>query len=243
MLQNVVFADENCATWGLYAAIDQLRSIDEDASFAHAPLPTKDGYETTYMGRDTYQNYWVVVDNGDEQSKAVCEFIDFAYFSEFGKLVQLLGCMGEDTWYFDENGEVVYNEEYINAYAADSSIVTKQRGQGGWTVPQCYYAFEPLIKAREASWINQGEEYVAIKEDAKWATQVQQSYLTAAYKDSYFTEDEQEINNRYSADLNSYVYEQLCKFINGDRPLDEWEDYCQELKDTYHLLELTVIRN
>lgn len=243
LLQNIAFADENCATWGLFGAIDQLRSIDADASFAHAPLPTKEGYQTTYMGRDVYMNYWVVVDNDDEQSKAVCKFIDFAFFSEYGKLSQLLGCMGEDTWYFDEKGEVVYNEDYINAYAADTSIVTKQRGAGGWTVPQCYYAFDPLIAAREKAWDKEGEEYLALKENAKWATQVQQSYLTPAYKDGYFTENEKAIANRYSADLSSYVSEQLCAFIVGDRPLEEWENYCQELIDTYHLLELTVIRN
>ena len=47
---------------------------------------------------------------------------------------------------------------------------------------------------------------------------------------SYKLDDENEIINAYSADLNTYFDEQQTAFIMGTRSLDEWDDYVATVK-------------
>ena len=45
------------------------------------------------------------------------------------------------------------------------------------------------------------------------------------------TEEENDIYTEKWPDIETYVKENVVNFITGNRPLTEWEDYVQTLKD------------
>jgi len=251
-LAGKVFAGETGA-WGLEQNIASLRESDPDAVFYAAPFPTTDGYEPTYMGRKWWEGSWYLGNNGDEQSRAAAQFLDFAFFSEYGRVSQTLGIMGDGRWYFDENGEVVTTDEFIQGYLYDKTIVPGHEVGDTWY--QTPYVITPVQmfndrlaeekdKALKESFEAYGD-YAAVEEAAYnsvvQANLINAERMTDSFPSRPIKEEDQDTWDMYKSELYTYSTQMISAFIIGDEDLSEWDTYVQTLYDTYNLEEMYKI--
>jgi len=245
-LQNQVFAfDFSVATF--MNRIDELRAIDADAMFEAAPLPTVEGYEAAYMGRQPYDSFFFVGDNGDDdQARAAVTFMDFTWFSEYGKYLNNYGVMGPDTWYFDENGEVVFVEEFVDALLGgtlEKGAKANQQGGKGWhrTPMEYFYCEEIVTKQAAATLANKGEEYVNAVQTQKDATAINLKNLKAPFAMPYFSEEDADQYDFLMGDIITYTHEAFANFIAGERDLSEWDEYVKFVNEDLGLEEVIAI--
>ena len=121
------------------------------------------------------------------------------------------------TWYGTEgvdyeivDGEYRFNDVY---YDNKDNYLTKM-GYNCSALPFGYH----LYGAKQCNQV-----FAAINEFAQYVWNPSIGY-------SYKNDDENEIINAYSADLNTYFSEQQTAFIMGTRSLDEWDDYVATIK-------------
>lgn len=206
-----------------------LKEIDPDAYFLYAPFPTADGYELTMMGRAAYGNSFGIIDNGDEeQCRAALQFLDFAFFSDYGKYSEKLGVMGEG-WEFGENGEFIPITEYVEGIAK-GEIVLQESGANihfnGPTVSN--YELNKLYNEQSKAIKEAMEGYtpsMSEEQEANW--EEINAINTAAYcpyfPAFFMTQDDQDTVNTLTADLGTFVNEMLSRYILGTAELDNFQ--------------------
>ena len=121
------------------------------------------------------------------------------------------------TWYGTEgvdyelvDGEFKFNDVY---YDNKDNYLTKM-GYNCSALPYSYH----LYGSKQCTQV-----FAAIEDFSQYVVNPTIGY-------SYKNDDENEIINAYSADLNTYFSEQQTAFIMGTRSLDEWDDYVATVK-------------
>ncbi|PAV31194.1 ABC transporter substrate-binding protein [Virgibacillus profundi] len=171
----------------------------------------------TKINHPAYQIGKFAITSENEHPEATMRWIDYFYGDEGSKLA-FMGIEGE-TYEVNDDGEYVYMDHIRNS---DEGLTLDQE------------------VAKYLTWV--GGIPAILKKDYFQGSEKSPSSLEAADKIEPYIIDEvwgsftytAEENNKLSAlsaDIEKYVDEMLDKFISGDVPLSEWENYVQTIKD------------
>lgn len=221
---------------GIYATVQPiLKEANPNAQFAYMPMPSKDGYETTYMPRADYSYSFVVVNNGSEdQCRAAAQFLDYAYFSDYGVYSEKAGVEGEG-WSLDENGNFVPNEEFI-AKLLKSEITLEATGAHvhfcgpsiqRLEVENTWEAAEEKVRAELGL-----PSLMTADEKANWIeiSTINASHYRAAFPAMYITQEDRDSIGSVGGDIATFTSEYLERYIIGTRKLENFEtEFVQKL--------------
>ena len=218
---------------GFYAGVtgmceEALKEIDPDAYFMYMPIPTKDGYETTYAPRAAFSNSFVIVDNGDEeQCKAALQFLDYAFFSDYGIYSDQAGVEGEG-WTMGENGEFIPNPDYVAAVVKGEEVLQASGANIHFNGPTTY-VFEVAdawntIKEQVQKEMGK-EDVMSPEQKANWeeVNAINASFYFSAYPTMYMSSDDQATLNALTADIDTFTNEMLTRYILGTADLDNFQ--------------------
>lgn len=214
---------------GVYATVQPiLQESNPDAQFAYMPIPSKDGYETTYMPRADYSYSFVVVDNGSNaQCRAAAQFLDYAFFSDYGVYSEKAGVEGEG-WSFDENGNFVPNEEFIKKLLTKEVVLEAT----GAHVHFCGPSIQSL--AVENIW-QEAEDKIREElglgllmdeaEKANWEeiSAINASYYCVAFPDMYLSEEDRDTIGSIGGDIATFTAEYLERCIIGTKKIENFD--------------------
>ncbi len=219
---------------GFYADVadlcqDLLQEKDPDAYFMYMPFPVAEGYELTYMGRTEYSKSIVVIDNGDEEhNRAVCQFLDYAFMSDYGMACELAGPQGTG-WDWDENGEFKLNEQWLTG-VLEGSIVREASGAYVHFNGPSLNNLEMRLAYREQeqAFIAAHPEYAGAmtpeqKENWVEINTINTSYYCEKMPMFYMSKEDQDAFNRLAADLGTFTSEMISKYILGSEDLSTFE--------------------
>ena len=178
----------------------------------------KDPEQTIHVSTHTTydQGGTAIATSIDEDLVSVAaQMLDYLYSKE-GVLLSNFGVEGEGLQ-FDENGnpeltDLVLNNPDLPMSAIGLVLYTKFGGAGINFCPREYGSYS------EAYWN-------ACK---VWCDNVDNDYMLPY--NSIFTTDEDLAVDNIMSDIETYVEENLLKFVIGDRSLDEWDAYVETLK-------------
>ena len=205
-----------------------LKQVKPDAYFMYMPFPSKDGYETTVMPRNAFSRSFITINNGDEeQCRAALQFLDYAFFSDYGICCEQAGVEGEG-WSFDENGKFVPNESYIAAIEKNEVVVQQSGANIHYNGPSVYDLevrktwAETVKKVRNDLGLG---DIMTPEQLENWKTinSINSSHYCAAFPVVYFTEDDLATYNAITNDLNTFVNEMLEKYILGTADLSKFQ--------------------
>lgn len=218
---------------GFYAGVtgmceEALKEIDPDAYFMYMPIPTKDGYETTYAPRAAFSNSFVIVDNGDEeQCKAALQFLDYAFYSDYGIYSDQAGVEGEG-WTMGENGEFIPNPDYVAAVVKGEEVLQASGANIHFNGPTTY-VFEVAdawntIKEQVQKEMGK-EDVMSPEQKANWeeVNAINASFYFSAYPTMYMSSDDQATLNALTADIDTFTNEMLTRYILGTADLDNFQ--------------------
>ena len=232
---------------GFYAGvIDKCQAIlqesEPDAYFMYMPFPTAEGHELTYMGRIEYSKSVIVIDNGDEDHcKKACQFLDYAFMSDYGIASEAAGVQGEG-WDFDEEGKIVLKQDFLSKVLS-GEVVLQSTGAG------VHFNGPSLNNAElNLSYESAVQEYKKTHPEINdpW-TQEQKTnwidintYNVAHYcaqpPKFYMSDEDLSLFNRYSGDLGTFTSEMITKYILGSEDLSNFQTkFVDRLYSRMHL--------
>ena len=194
----------------------------------YMPFPSKDGYETTVMPRNAFSRSFITINNGDdEQCRAALQFLDYAFFSDYGICSEQAGAEGEG-WSFDENGNFVPNESYIAAIEKNEVVIQASGANIHYNGPSIYDLeirntwAETVKKVRKDLGLG---DIMTPEQQENWKTinSINSSHYCEAFPVLYFTEDDLATYNAITTDLNTFVDEMLEKYILGTADLSKFQ--------------------
>lgn len=158
-------------------------------------------------GRSVYSGGGFGITSGCEDPELVFSFLDYLFSEEVGIL----------TWYGIEG--IDYNivdgdYQFTDVYYDNKDNYRGNCGYNCMALPNAYQ----LYGSKECNQVR-----AAIDEMSAYVKNPSLGY-------SYMNDDENEIVNAYSADLETYFTEQMTAFIMGTRSLDEWDAYVSSVK-------------
>ena len=171
-----------------------------------------------------------IVDN--ENAEAALKFVDFTFFSDFGRACMTFGAYGIN-WDYDENGMPRMNDETVQAYYIDQTTSATAQGGGVHTrMPRITdYDYEQIATEQSnAAYIAAGT-YQPVSEEslACYAEWLDACYPSFPFM--FYNEEETEIYNGMYPDIKTRVQEMLSRFITGEEPLDNWDAFVAEIKE------------
>lgn len=218
---------------GFYAGVvgqceTVLKATEPDAYFMYAPFPTAPGYELTVMGRAPYSRSYGIINNGDEdQCRAALQFLDYAFFSDYGIYSEKAGVEGEG-WEFGPDGELVLNDDFI-ASVISGDIVLQATGANihfngptvsTYEVNKAWYDKNKELRAARGFKDPMSEEQMA---NWKEINAINTAAYCPYFPDFFFTSEDRDILNRLASDLGTYTNEMLSRYILGTANLDNFE--------------------
>lgn len=214
---------------GIYATVQPiLKESNPNAQFAYMPMPSKDGYDTTYMPRADYSYSFVIVDNGStDQCRAAAQFLDYAYFSDYGVYSEKAGVEGEG-WSLDENGSFVPNEEFITKLLK-SEITLEATGAHvhycgpsiqRLDVEEAWEAAEDRVRAQLGL-----STLMTPEEKANWIeiSSINASHYCTAFPDMYISKEDRDTIGSLGGDIATFTAEYLERYIIGTKKLENFE--------------------
>lgn len=216
----------------------------EDAAWTCGPIPAVEGYERAY-GKQAHYNGggWRIVDSGDEERNLqVLKFVEFLFFSKVGDGLHQMGCMGEDSWWFDEEGNYVLAEGYssIIAGGAPEGHPLLESGYAGWyRTPQNNTMMEPLaseyVEWQKSAMSDLEKEVKALCDEVK-AENMKYGYETCTFP--FVAAEVSDHIATLRNDINNFYQENISLFISGEKPFSEWDSYVDQLYNDLHLQEV-----
>jgi len=204
---------------------DSVHLVNEDGNYEFIPLLANPDYpdnEPKLNKRQSFHDYYAVTVDCENPELAV-RWLDWVYASEESSVLRYWGFEGDT--YTVENGKKQFTDKVAKA---DTSAIDVMREIGGW----------PNFVGNE-----NGECFMAMYVD---------SYCEQAYHDfkdvmidrvpiSIGTPEESETYSQKWPEINDYVKESVINFINGNKPLSEWEDYKAQLQ-TMGLQDIVAVK-
>lgn len=194
------------------------QNVDPNAKLVALAEPTADDGTTNEF--NTYPSYVgmnsMSISATCPQPELAVQFLDYLY-SEEGQLLCNYGIEGE-AFEYDENGEAQWTDLVVN----NPEIPM---------VPFCRNLYTlldmPSLYVLERTWASYNQEQI----DALLTT------WNYGYSKSLpalsLTTEENEIYNGYITDIDTYVEEQVVKFIIGEVSFDQWETFTSTVEQMH----------
>jgi putative aldouronate transport system substrate-binding protein len=193
-----------------------------DPDFAIAPLPpiVKEEGQITHFGTTksaiSGRLAGISVSTADTDLEKLGTYLDF-FFTEEGALLSAMGVEGNDdgSYVFDENGDLQYSD---NWYSIDLTENEK---------PTLFiYSVMPMLCPKTPSSYTVDLQYEC---GPTWDSNTDDAYQMPTAI-SMTTEETEAYYAKYS-DIQTLISENLSKFAVGERSMDEWDDFVQDIKD------------
>ena len=158
-----------------------------------------------------------------ENFKALLQFVDWLYYSDEGLEFAKWGVKG--TTYTVEDGKRVFTDDWDRAKDMLNPGATKVLNVDGGFANGAFMSAEGSTEdLRTSMMLPETKDFVA-----QMLTKTQLETAPAAP----LTEIENEQASLWKSALLDEVRQNTAAFITGDRPLSEWDDYVQELKNAH----------
>ena len=179
--------------------------------------PVKTPGQTLHMGFQIDRTYWgsASVAASCENVPLVCSWIDYRY-SESGKELFAYGVEGV-SWEYDESGNITITDMILN-HPAYWSMIMPSYALNSLCEPGLYVNYTWLIPGNDA----------ALQYLADWDM--------VAHDNDYvypsgisFTNEQTDTLAKYGSDLETYLSENYLAFVDGSKPMSEWDAYVSAL--------------
>lgn len=186
---------------------------DPDAYFVAVPDPVMNEGDVLHMDRNN-PGYlkaanWIIT-TSCEYPEIVLQFCDYCYTDE-GSLLCNYGIEGE-TFEYDENGVPQLTDVVMNNDVYDYRVAILM-----YVVDVGPYVLD------SARGTNDYTEHMHEASDIWISTPTDEAYAIPAK--AVLTADEQTEQTNIFSDINTYLSENLVKFVTGDLSFDEWDNY------------------
>lgn len=199
--------------------IQQGQSIDPD--FAIAPLApiTKTPGEVTHFGTETSpisgRLAGIGISTADVDLEALGKYLDF-FFTYEGSLLSAMGVEGNEdgSYIIDEEGNLQYSDYWNTIEISEMEKPTL-----------FIYSVMPMLCPDTPSQYTMDLQFECAPtwdKNADSAWKMPGVTLTVEENDKY---------NTMYADIRTHLEENLSKFAVGDRPMEEWDTFIQEIYD------------
>ena len=193
-----------------------------DPNFEIAPLPpiTKEAGETTHFGTVkspiSGRVAGISVTTTDTDYEKLAKYLDF-FFTEEGALLSAMGVEGNEdgSYVYDENGELQYSDYWNTIELTEMEKPTL-----------FIYSVMPMLCPKTPSQYSMDIQFECAD---VWDTNADTAYqmptaisMTAEESEAYYA--------KYS-DIQTLISENLSKFAVGERSMDEWDDFVQQIID------------
>lgn len=206
-----IASEQSFITVDYIGRIESFNNLLSDlgARFAFMPPPAGEPGGDQYILDGNYNLSGFAVFKNSDQIDAAIQYIDFLYSDEGKELVNW-GVEGET--YEIVDGEKVFLEQFIDfpTLRRETGMITN--GAYGRVDVDAALQFTPE------------EERYVYEEAPKYA-------FPMKLIEPSFREDEQEILSTTFDNITTHVEENVARFVIGDRPFSEWEDYVQETEN------------
>ncbi|MFV0343567.1 MAG: extracellular solute-binding protein [Anaerocolumna sp.] len=217
--------------WTGYVAAQNVNSEvlanDPDTNWqvVQPPVLTKEQEPKTFSQQASIVNFAWGISSSAKNVVDIIKMFDYVY-SEEGSLLFNFGVEGESYQMVD--GEPRYTESVVNG---DGGIISYTRTNG----MQAFIGMRQLPEYEAASCIN---------EDVKnqLFNYVDNNYFYPINPSLTLTEAEEEIYSVKMSAINTYVEEELLKFLIGTKSIDEFDNFVQRVKEL-GIDEMTTLKS
>ncbi len=193
-----------------------------DPNFAIAPLPpiTKEPGETTHFGTVkspiSGRLAGISVTTTDTDYEKLATYLDF-FFTEEGALLSAMGVEGNEdgSYVYDENGKLQYSDYWNTIELTEMEKPTL-----------FIYSVMPMLCPETPSSYTMDLQFECAP---TWDQNADSDYQMPTAI-SMTAEESEEYYSMYS-DIQTLIAENLTKFAVGERSMDEWDSFVQEIID------------
>jgi len=208
-------------TYDCFVYLDEYNKLGVGDSFKLIPIKNpvfKEGdsiHVNGMMAQSRVQQCLVGITTACPNIPLACQFWDYGFTPE-GSILANYGVEGE-TMYFDENGEPQYTPETLNPT------------EPGWN----FYLMQNTKMLQNAPYLRDGmREMKSVSEDTAlcgvaWVEGTDGSYILPAVT---LTADEGSVRASIMNEINTYVSENLVRFITGEKPMSEWDAFTNQIE-------------
>lgn len=196
----------------------QGQSINPDFEIAPLAPITKEEGETTHFGTAkspiTGRLAGIAVSTADTDLEKLAKYLDF-FFTEEGALLSAMGVEGNEdgSYIWDENGELQYSDNWNNL-----------EGIGENNKPTLFiYSVMPMLCPKTPSSYSMDVQFEC---EAVWDSNTDSDYQMPSIT---MTAEESEDYNSIYSDIQTYISENLSKFAVGDKSMDEWDSFVEDI--------------
>ena len=210
--------------FGETGMVPEYYSLALNENYDAEPLAeiTKEAGATTHFG--TYKSEIsgrlatiAICTTAEGREAELGKYLDF-FFTERGALYSFMGIEGNEdgSYIYDENGALQYSDNW-------NTIDISSTSKSTYFIYSCIPGLKP--EGVPSTYTLPVQEYCG---------DVWDSNADADYKipDSLsLTAEESEEQSAIYSDIQTLISENLLKFVMGDRSMDEWDDFVQEMWD------------
>lgn len=175
--------------------------------------PVREAGQTLHLGFKIDRTYWgsASVSAKCENVPLVCSWIDYRY-SEAGKFLFAYGVEGV-SWNYDDNGNICISDMIIN-HPAYWSMIMPSYSLNSLAEPGLYVNYTWLIPGND----------IALQYITDW-DDVSHDNAYVYPSGISFTNEQTDILAKYGNDIGTYLSENYLAFIDGSKPMSEWDSY------------------
>lgn len=212
--------NSNCAVWNAnYRGDDSWKDNATDASFTPLAIAdmTKTGTEQIHVGGrgSNVNRSGCVVSTACADPETAVAWIDW-WYSEDATMLSSYGIEGE-TFEYNEDGQPLYTDMVL-----DNPLGSARAMRNVYTGMSFSFRVYRVV----ASGYDNGYD---IQDRGTWDSNRDNEWDISTFVAR--TAEEGEEYASVMSDIETYVQENLPKFLNGDRDLAEWDTYVQDIKN------------
>jgi putative aldouronate transport system substrate-binding protein len=189
--------------------IEFLNNQTEEGKFAFMAPPAGGENGAQYVPEMTYQTTGFGVFTGSSNQEAAFRYIDFLYSDEG---VDRMSWGKEGETYDVVNGERVMKDDFI-----DFSALRTETGIATWGT---YGLFD----------VNAGLALVVEEERPAYTEAAKYNYPMTIIEPNFLAEEQETVTIKFES-IRKHRDEMVAKFILGERPLSQWDQYVAEIRN------------
>lgn len=196
----------------------QGKSMDENFEIAPLAPITKTEGEATHFGTAkspiTGRLAGIAISTTDTDLEKLGKYLDF-FFTYEGSLLSAMGIEGNEdgSYIFDEDGKLQYSDNWNNL----EGITENNK-------PTLYvYSCMPMLCPETPSTYTMDVQFECAD---VWDSNADADYQMPSIT---MTAEESEDYNAIYSDIQTYISENLSKFAVGDKSMDEWDSFVEDI--------------
>ncbi len=208
-------------TYDCFVYLDEYNDLGVGDTFKLIPIknpiftPGDSIHVNGMMAQSWVQQCLVGITTACQNIPLALQFWDYGYTEE-GSILANYGVEGE-TMYFNENGDPQYLPETLNP------------SEPGWN----FYLMQNTKMIQNAPYLRDGmREMKCASDDVKQCgiAWVEGTDGTQVLPGVTLTADEGQVRAEIMNDINTYVSENLVRFITGEKPMSDWDAFTDQIK-------------